>query len=88
MDKKSILLAITGLFIFLTAFAQRSEDRKEYIEKKYTFFFPAGRAEIINGGTYTTTNDVNIKDTWAYCVNILNGAKLTLTEDHSLVTMV
>ena len=36
MDKKSILLAITGLFIFLTAFAQQSEDRKEYIEKKYT----------------------------------------------------
>ena len=35
MDKKSILLAITGLFIFLTAFAQQSEDRKEYIEKSY-----------------------------------------------------
>ena len=65
MDKKSILLAITGLFIFLTAFAQRSEDRKEYIEKKYTFFFPAGRAEIINdykgnGHTLETMiNDLN-----------------------------
>ena len=65
MDKKSILLAITGLFIFLTAFAQRSEDRKEYIEKKYTFFFPAGRAEIINdykgnGHTLKTMiNDLN-----------------------------
>lgn len=40
MDKKSILLAITGLFIFLTAFAQRSEDRKEYIEKSILFSFP------------------------------------------------
>lgn len=65
MDKKSILLAITGLFIFLTAFAQESEDRKEYIEKKYTFFFPAGRAEIINdykgnGHTLETMiNDLN-----------------------------
>ena len=65
MDKKSILLAITGLFIFLTAFAQRSEDRKEYIEKKYTFFFPAGRAEILNdykgnGHTLETMiNDLN-----------------------------
>lgn len=65
MDKKSILLAITGLFIFLTAFAQQSEDRKEYIEKKYTFFFPAGRAEIINdykgnGHTLETMiNDLN-----------------------------
>lgn len=65
MDKKSILLAITGLFIFLTAFAQHSEDRKEYIEKKYTFFFPAGRAEIINdykgnGHTLETMiNDLN-----------------------------
>ena len=65
MDKKSILLAITGLFIFLTAFAQRSEERKEYIEKKYTFFFPAGRAEILNdykgnGHTLETMiNDLN-----------------------------
>ena len=65
MDKKSILLAITGLFIYLTAFAQQSEDRKEYIEKKYTFFFPPGRAEIIsdykgNGHTLETMiNDLN-----------------------------
>ena len=38
----------------------------------------ANTETIINGGTYTTTNDVNVRDTWAYCVNILNGAKLTV----------
>lgn len=55
MDKKSILLAITGLFIFLTAFAQQSEDRKEYIEKKYTFFFPlvVPKSSMITKGMVT-----------------------------------
>lgn len=33
---------------------------------------------IINGGTYTTTNNVSIRDTWAYAVAVRNGAKLTV----------
>lgn len=31
---------------------------------------------VIESGSYTTTNDVEVKNTWAYCVNNINGAKL------------
>ena len=50
----------------------------------------ANTETIINGGTYTAKNDVNVRDTWAYCVVTLNGAKLTVnggsfTGNHGVV---
>ena len=33
---------------------------------------------VINGGTFTTTNNVELRDTWAYAVLAQNGAKLTV----------
>lgn len=33
---------------------------------------------IINGGTYTTTNNVALRDTWAYAVTCRSGAKMTI----------
>ena len=33
---------------------------------------------IINGGTYTTTNNVALRDTWAYAVICRAGAKMTI----------
>lgn len=33
---------------------------------------------IINGGTYTTTNNVAVRDTWAYAVTCRAGAKMTI----------
>ncbi len=33
---------------------------------------------VINGGTFTTTNNVELRDTWAYAVLAQNGAKLTI----------
>lgn len=45
----------------------------------YSIWNAGANAEMtIEGGNYTTTNDVTIKDTWAYCVNNQNGAKLTI----------
>lgn len=38
----------------------------------------AGAELTINGGTYTTTNNVALRDTWAYTVTCLNGAKMTI----------
>lgn len=32
----------------------------------------------INGGNYTTTNNVALRDTWAYTVTCLDGAKMTI----------
>ena len=32
----------------------------------------------INGGNYTTTNNVALRDTWAYAVTCLDGAKMTI----------
>ena len=32
----------------------------------------------VNGGTFTTKNDVNIRDTWAYAVSVSNGAKFVV----------
>lgn len=32
----------------------------------------------INGGTYTTTNNVAVRDEWAYAVTCRNGAKMTI----------
>ena len=45
----------------------------------YSIWTSGKNAEtIVNGGTYTTTNDVNIRDNWAYAVIANNGAKLTV----------
>ena len=32
----------------------------------------------VNGGTFTTTNNVNIRDTWAYAVSVSNGARFVV----------
>ncbi|MBQ7855828.1 MAG: right-handed parallel beta-helix repeat-containing protein [Alistipes sp.] len=45
----------------------------------YSIWTSGANAEtIVNGGTFTTTNDVNDRENWAYAVNVLNGAKLTV----------
>lgn len=45
----------------------------------YSIWNSGANAEMtIESGSYTTTNDVTIKDTWSYCVNNQNGAKLTI----------
>lgn len=38
----------------------------------------AGAELTINGGTYTTTNNVALRDTWAYAVTCLDDAKMTI----------
>ena len=58
-------MIITGLLAFLSAAAQSDSSRKEYIEKRYTFFFPVGRSEFVedykgNGHTLQTMiSDLN-----------------------------
>jgi hypothetical protein len=45
----------------------------------YAVWTSGANAEtIINGGTYTTTNNVSLRDTWAYAVIAREGAKLTI----------
>lgn len=45
----------------------------------YAIWTSGANAEtVINGGTYTATNDLNVRSTWAYAVNALNGAKITV----------
>ena len=62
---RRFLLIITGLLAFLSAAAQSDSSRKEYIEKRYTFFFPVGRSEFVedykgNGHTLQTMiSDLN-----------------------------
>ena len=50
----------------------------------------ANAVTTINGGTYTTTNDVNIRDTWSYGLVARNGSKLivnggSFTGNHGVV---
>ena len=50
----------------------------------------ANAVTTINGGTYTTTNDVNIRDTWSYGLVARNGSKLIInggsfTGNHGVV---
>ena len=55
----------------------------------YSIWNSGANAEMtIDGGTYTTTNDTNVL--WSYCVNCINGAKLTInngtfTGNHGVV---
>jgi len=57
----------------------------------YSIWNSGENAEIVvNSGTYTTTNDVEVRDTWAYAVNNINGAKMTInggsfTGNHGVV---
>ena len=45
----------------------------------YSIWNSGANAElIINGGTYTTTNNVAVRDTWAYAVSCRAGAKMTI----------
>lgn len=45
----------------------------------YSIWNSGANAELtINGGTYTTTNNVDVRDTWAYAVTCRNGAKMTI----------
>ena len=45
----------------------------------YSIWNSGDNAElIINGGTYTTTNNVDVRDEWAYAVICRNGAKMTI----------
>lgn len=50
----------------------------------------ANAVTTINGGTYTTTNDVTIRDTWSYGLVARNGSKLIInggsfTSNHGVV---
>jgi hypothetical protein len=52
----------------------------------------ANTETTINGGKYTTMNNVNNKDIWAYAVAVRNGAKLTInggefTGNHGVVAV-
>lgn len=57
----------------------------------YSIWNSGKNAEIVvNSGTYTTENDVTVRDTWAYAVNNINGAKMTInggsfTGNHGVV---
>ena len=45
----------------------------------YSIWNSGANAELtINGGTYTTTNNVALRDTWAYAVTCRAGAKMTI----------
>ena len=45
----------------------------------YSIYNSGAYAEVtINGGNFVTTNNINVKDTWAYAVRSLNGAKMTI----------
>lgn len=45
----------------------------------YSIWNSGANAElIINDGTYTTTNNVDVRDEWAYAVTCRNGAKMTI----------
>ena len=45
----------------------------------YSIWNSGANAELtINGGTYTTTNNVALRDTWAYAVICRAGAKMTI----------
>ena len=45
----------------------------------YSIWNSGANAELtINGGNYTTTNNVDVRDTWAYAVTCLDGAKMTI----------
>ncbi len=45
----------------------------------YSIWNSGPNAELtINGGNYTTTNNVDVRDEWAYAVVCRNGAKMTI----------
>ena len=45
----------------------------------YSIWTSGANAETtINGGSYTTTNNVELRDTWSYAVIVRNGAKLVV----------
>lgn len=45
----------------------------------YSIYNSGADAEVtINGGNFVTTNNINVKDTWAYAVTCLDGAKMTI----------
>lgn len=45
----------------------------------YSIWNSGANAELtINGGTYTTTNNVALRDKWAYAVTCRGGAKMTI----------
>lgn len=45
----------------------------------YSIWNSGSEAElVIDGGKFTTTNDVENRNTWSYCVTNQNGAKLTV----------
>lgn len=45
----------------------------------YSIWNSGANAELtINGGNYTTTNNVALRDTWAYAVTCRDGAKMTI----------
>ncbi len=45
----------------------------------YSIWNSGADAELtINGGNYTTTNNVDVRDEWAYAVVCRNGAKMTI----------
>lgn len=45
----------------------------------YSIWNSGANTELtINGGTYTTTNNVAVRDEWAYAVICRNGAKMTI----------
>ena len=57
----------------------------------YALWTSGATAEtVINDATFTALNDVEVRDTWAYAINVLNGAKLTInggtfTGNHGVV---
>lgn len=57
----------------------------------YAVWTSGANAEtVINGGTFTAKNNETVRDTWAYAINVLNGAKLTInggtfTGNHGVV---
>ena len=45
----------------------------------YSIYNSGANAVVtINGGTFVTTNNIEERDTWAYAVRSLNGAKMTI----------
>lgn len=40
----------------------------------------ANAKTVVNGGTYTTTNDVTLRDIWAYAVTVRDDAELTVND--------
>lgn len=60
----------------------------------YSIWNAGADAELtINGGNYTTTNNVALRDTWAYTVTCRDGAKMTINGgsfngNHGVITSI